>query len=98
MTTPGTAMMFDICAHNRMLTTSLIAYFGIIVTLSRATAAFLAGIVLDVTHSNFTLLFSIEAIILFSSLFPLLYVDKLFKTVGIKKNTNKIPVYILISF
>ena len=93
MTTPGTAMMFDICAHNRMLTTSLIAYFGIIVTLSRATAAFLAGIVLDVTHSNFTLLFSIEAIILFSSLFPLLYVDKLFKTVGIKKNTNKIPVY-----
>lgn len=84
MTTPGTAMMFDICAHNKALTTSLIAYFGVIVTVSRASAAFLSGIVLELTGNNFSLLFTLEAIILFSALFPLLYVNKLFKTIGIE--------------
>ncbi len=88
MTTPGTAMMFDICAHNKTLTTSLIAYFGIIVTLSRASASFLSGLILDLTNTNFTFLFSLEALILFSSLFPLLYVNKKFKTMGITKKTN----------
>ena len=88
MTTPGTAMMFDICAHNKMLTTSLIAYFGMLVTLSRASAAFISGIVLDLTGTNFTFLFILEAVILFSSLFPLIYVNRLFKTMGIRERTD----------
>lgn len=93
MTTPGTAMMFDICAHNKTLTTSLIAYFGIIVTISRASAAFLSGLILQYTNNNFVFLFTLEAVILFSALFPLIYVNYLFKSMGIEIRKD-IPIVV----
>jgi MFS family permease len=76
MTTPGTAMMFDVCAYNSRLTASLIAFFGVLITLSRSLASFFAGIIIQFS-GNYVLLFTLEAIILFSSLFPLIYVARL---------------------
>lgn len=77
MTTPGTAMMFEVCSLHDKQTASLIAFFGVLITLSRSFSAFLAGFFLYFFSQNFYLLFILEAIILFSALFPLFYISRL---------------------
>lgn len=81
MTTPSTAMMFDICAYNKGSTTTLIAFFGVLITLSRSFASFFSGVMLELTQTNFSILFFIEALILFSALFPLIYISRTSKSI-----------------
>ncbi|MHA1214243.1 MAG: MFS transporter [Candidatus Hodarchaeales archaeon] len=72
-TTPSTAIMLDVCSMSGTRTLHL-AYFGLISTIGRSAASFIAGIVLII--SSYQLLFALELIILISSFIPLIFIQR----------------------
>lgn len=88
MTTPATAMMFE-TANNSEVRTLLIAYYGLLVTLSRALASFLAGFVMLI--ASYQTVFVLETVVLLSSIIPLFIVRAGLKAeLGIEDTTKPV--------
>ncbi|MFX1254437.1 MAG: MFS transporter [Promethearchaeota archaeon] len=73
VTTPSTAMMLDVCSSSESRTL-LLAFFGLISTVGRSGASFIAGIIL--LSSSYQFLFIFETIVLLCSFPALIWAHK----------------------
>jgi MFS family permease len=73
---PAISVMLDLCFLDSKNTSFLLGFFGIIITIGRAIAAIISGILLKYTDDNFTLVFLIETIFLVISLIPIIPISR----------------------
>ncbi|MHA2100442.1 MAG: MFS transporter [Candidatus Kariarchaeaceae archaeon] len=73
---PAISVMLDLCFLDSKNTSFLLGFFGMIITVGRAIAAIVSGILLKYTDDNFTIVFFIETIFLLVSLIPIIPISK----------------------
>jgi BCD family chlorophyll transporter-like MFS transporter len=73
---PAISVMLDLCFINRSHTAFLLGFFGVIVTIGRAFAAILSGLILDYSDDRFTLVFVTESIFILLSLIPIIPISR----------------------
>ena len=90
LTTPGTAVMLDVVAfsYNKTL---ILSFFGLVLTISRSGASFLAGLVMY--FNNYQLLFLIESFFLLSCVIPIYFSYKSLKRENSLRKIEKSEIF-----
>lgn len=73
---PAISVMLDLCFLDAKNTSFLLGFFGMVITLGRALAAILSGLLLKYSKDNFTLVFLVETIFLLISLIPIVPISR----------------------